>query len=106
LPAIVLIFPSDVTFADSIVIDIGEIEISRRIKRNAGAEADLGCRRRPAVSRSRKYGARDRGDDSADAYFAYAIVLLVGDIEIAACVHGDRPRVHGCGGGENAVSCV
>jgi hypothetical protein len=36
-------------FADSIVVVIGEIEISRRINRNAGAGADLGCRRRPAV---------------------------------------------------------
>ena len=94
-------------FADSIVVDIGEIENPHRINRNAGAEADLGGCRRPAISPvAGSTSARDRGDDSADAYFADAIICFVGDVEIAARVHGHRPRVHGRGGGENAVSTV
>src|SRR5437773_4025971 len=78
-------------FANSVVVRVHDIEIPARIQRDTGWVVEARVRRRTAIARESVDAiARHGGDDPRRrGDLANAVVALVRDVEIAACIQRD-----------------
>ena len=93
VPAKVVIIPLVRHLADGGVTRIGNVDVPRRIHRNAWA-AQLRERSLPAIAaESRDFDAREGGNGPAAIYHANGVIHLVGDIQVPARHHGRERQV-------------
>ena len=91
--------------ADAVVRGVGDEEIARGVYGDAGRGLELGGSRQAAVAtEAGPTGAGDgRDDPGVGRHPADAVVVGVGDEEVARGVHGDAGRGLELGGGRQAV---
>src|SRR5262249_11922936 len=92
-------------FADGSVVGVGDVDVDARVEGHAVGVIECGGGRGAAVAGVAVVAVASDGDDVAGClhHFANAIVVGVGDVDVAAGVHGHPGRVSQHGGGGGAV---
>src|SRR5262249_53114153 len=100
--------PAGSNFAHSIVPEVAEEDISRRIHHQAERRVDSrGSGRAAVAGKARDTGPREGGDDPVRCDLADTVSSIFGDVNgaVRADDHGTR-LVHFRGGGQSPVACV
>ena len=91
--------------ADAMVVGVGDIDVVAAVDGDRGGITQ--CRSgggRAVAGEARITGSRDRADVAA-AYFTNAVVMRVGDVNVAVGVHGHAVgRVEHCAAGRRAIA--
>jgi hypothetical protein len=90
--------------AHLLVAEIGDIEVAGCVQRQAVGRIELSQIRRTAVAEVAGMSvAGEGGDDAGRGDFADAVIVGVGQVEVALAVDGDAVRVRELGGGSGAA---
>ena len=93
--------PRGIDLANAVVVLIGDVEVARPVHRHASGQEERRLDRRAAVSAEASlFRARDGGDRPGAIDPADAVVVSIGDIEVARPVHR-----HAIGIVETRLSC-
>ena len=90
--------------ADAGVTGVGDVQVAGGIHRDAVGIKQLGAGRRTAIAEG--CAASRHGRDHATRNLADAVIIRIGDVEVAGGIHGDASGIVQLGAGGLAVTAI